>query len=119
MQAKNIFLIFLISVFYLNNVQAQNAWSKRLGIWVNVELDKQLKLNQPFDSTTNIIPRFLWLENLKELEIENRFEQKRKYLIEKIDSKVITIDNAQFFLKGDTIIMKDKYYNIVKFVKYK
>ncbi|MGL6268255.1 MAG: hypothetical protein ACRC2O_10010, partial [Chitinophagaceae bacterium] len=119
MMIKNIFLILTFAFICSNNIQAQSTWNKELGIWVNVELDKRLKLNLPFDSTINIIPRFLWLNNLNELEIESRFEQKRKYSILKIDNETITIENAQFLLKCDTIIMKHKYFNVVRFVKYK
>ena len=112
-----IFLLILLLTAYCCNLNAQSVWKTKYGIWANVELYNKLKGGQPFDSTLNIIPRFLWLTNLKELEIENRFEQKRKYPIKKITNQIIIINNAQFILKGDTIIMRDKYQNVIKFIK--
>ena len=113
------FFILFGTLFFFNNIHAQNMWKKNLGIWINIELNKRIKLNQPFDSLSKIIPRFLWLKNLKELEIESRFEQKRKYLIKNINDERILIKNARVVFKRDTLVMIDKYYNVVKFIKYK
>jgi hypothetical protein len=118
MKLRSFFLILLLTI-YCCSLNAQSTWKAKFGIWANVELYNRLKGGQPFDSTVNIIPRFLWLTNLKELEIENRFEQKRKYPIKKITNKVIIISNAQLLLQGDTIIMKDRYRNVTRFIKYK
>lgn len=110
-----LFLVFLSS----KNLQAQEIWRKKLGFWINVDLENGLKLNKSFDSTAHIIPRFLWIKSLKEIEIEQRFEQKRKYSIKSVNKEQITIKDATLTLKDDTIIMKGYYNNPVKFVKYK
>lgn len=118
MKLKKSFLILLLAISY-SFLSAQTSWKTKFGIWANIELYEKLGDGQPFDSTINITPRFLWLKTLKELEIEKRFEQKRKYSIIKVTNNCIFINDAHFLLKGDTIIMKDKYHNVVKFVKYK
>lgn len=118
MQLIKIFYLLLFSLFSCINMKAQENWKKRFGLWINVELDKRLKLNQPFDSTAHVVPRFLWIRNIKEVEIEQRFEQKRKYLVRNITNEQITIKDAQLFLRGDTIIMKDNFDNVVKFIKH-
>ncbi|MCY7422997.1 MAG: hypothetical protein LH478_14790 [Chitinophagaceae bacterium] len=118
MQLSKFSYIFFFAFLSYKKIQAQETWKRKFGIWINVELDKRLKLDQPIDSTVYIIPRFLWIRSLKEIEIEQRFEQKRKYQIKSVNKKQITIKDTQLFLKGDTIIMKDNYVNVVKFIKY-
>lgn len=83
MQINKFFVISLL-LLSCNNVQGQEAWKKKFGIWINVELDNLLKLNRPSDSTVYIMPRFLWIRNLTSIEIEQRFEQKRIYTIKSI-----------------------------------
>ena len=117
MQFNKISFVLFLVFLSCKNIQAQEAWKSKFGIWINVELDR--RLNQPFDSISHIIPRLFWFNNLKEIEIEQRFEQKRKYPIKKVTKKLILTKDAQFILQGDTIIFKDNYRNVIKFVKYK
>ena len=119
MQFNKISFVLFLVFLSCKNIQAQETWKKKLGIWINIELENSLKLNQQFDSTAYIMPRFLWIRSLREIEIEQRFEQKRKYSIKSVNKKQITINDAQLILQGDTIIMKDNYSNVVKFIKYK
>ena len=119
MQFNKISFVLFLVFLSCKNIQAQETWKKKLGIWINIELENSLKLNQQFDSTAYIMPRFLWIRSLREIEIEQRFEQKRKYSIKSVNKKQITINDAQLILQGDTIIMKDNYRNVVKFIKYK
>ena len=117
MNFNKFFSILFLGLSSCNILLAQEAWKSKFGIWINVELDR--RLNQPFDSISHIMPRFLWINSLKEIELENRFEQKRKYPIKKVTKKLILTKDAQLILEGDTIIFKDNYRNVIKFVKYK
>ena len=117
MNFNKFFFILFLGLSSCNILQAQEVWKSKFGTWINVELDR--RLNQPFDSISHIIPRLFWFNNLKEIEIEQRFEQKRKYPIKKVTKKLILTKDAQFILQGDTIIFKDNYRNVIKFVKYK
>ena len=106
-------------LFCTSAVNAQKINKSNFGAWINCELYYSLKSNQPFDSTSKIIPRFLYFNNLKSIEIESRFEQKNQYKIRQVKSNMLVTDRSKICFKADTLILKDKYWGVIKFVKYK
>jgi len=120
MQLKIFCSILLLTVcsFGLN---AQKIWESKFGIWTNVELNNKLKAGQPFDSVKNIFPRTIVFKNVKEIAIVWRIEQLKKYKIIEMNDKNVSVEiqNMQLFFEGDTLLLKNKYQDILvgKFIK--
>ena len=100
-------------------IHCQDIKKNYFGTWINCKLECKLKLHQPFDSIATITPRFLYFNNLKEIEIETRFEQKSQYKILKIKLNTIITNRSEITFSADTLILKDKYWGVINFIKYK
>lgn len=112
--------IIISFLFYNNTINAQSFDKHYFGNWINFELQSILKSGKPVDSSYNILPRFLYIKNSKEIEINYRFEQPlRKYKITRATSNVIYTKFGELVLKNDIILLKDKYLRITKFIRYR
>jgi len=119
MRYTRFFFVLILFIFSTSEVGAQDAWKTKLGTWINVEVKEKLENKLSFDSTAHLSPRMLWIYNLQEIEIEYRFEQKKKYVVKKAGDNCIDIDLAKLCTKGDTLIMERSNARLTKFVKYK
>ncbi|MDA3616821.1 hypothetical protein [Polluticaenibacter yanchengensis] len=111
-------ILSLIILTCLFNINAQDSFKGKYGTWINIKLDSCLKSQAPFDRIIQIVPRILWINRPGEVEIEFRFEQKRKFKIKKSNKDSYIISIGKLNLNNDTIILNLTNGNVVHFIKY-
>lgn len=115
---KTIYLLLFICG--VSEAKSQKMKESYFGTWINVDLNERLNSNQPFDSTVNITPRFLYIDNSKAIKINKRFEQGQiQYEIKKIANDRLYIKGGQIKVQNDTLSLIVGRLKNIKFVRYK
>ena len=110
----------LLFLLLSNKMYCQKFDKSYFGTWINTELKSKLDSNLPKDSSLKIVPRFIYIKNFNSIEVNLRFEQRKiSYRIQKVDSNNIYIQRGKVILMQDSILMHDKYFGRIKFVRYK